>query len=130
MSEDRIREAINHALSMGSPDPAYTPDYSEPRPEPHASHEWAKVSDRWLECSKCGTRNHWPAAETRCSRPTGGRTKIDDTQAWNQIIADLERFFDWWSKRRDTPATLPYDDEGKSSHRMLDELFGDGRDHL
>ncbi len=22
------------------------------------------------------------------------------------------------------------DDEGKSSHRMLDELFGDGRDHF
>ena len=88
-------------------DPVYLGPPDGARPAPHESHTWRQVEDRWRECRLCGVRQHWPGAADRCSRPTSGRRKIDDIDAWNALVSDLERFFAWWLAREDTPDNLP-----------------------
>jgi len=100
--KDPSPSEISAVLAVERP---YLPDYDVPL-ETHPSHSWSRVSDRWRECDRCGTRDHWPRAEVRCIKIKSPRSSIDETQAWNAIVSDLERFFVWWAKRKDTPDTL------------------------
>lgn len=104
-------ETVNHALGVERGDGPYVPEHDpdSPRDEPHTSHEWRPGPEGrgWLECARCGVRDHWPAAEAACGKPTNGRTKVWPAQFRETLIAELDTFLRWWQDRPDTPETLP-----------------------
>ena len=91
---------LNRSLAVDGP---YLPDYESRSKAPHDSHTWTAVRDMWRQCDRCGTRDHWPGAERACPKDGRKKTLIGEAEAWNVIIADLERFFAWWKDREDLP---------------------------
>lgn len=102
---------VNHAIGVdwGGPDPEPDPDPDEPRDDPHASHAWTP-HERWHTCSRCGVRDHWRAAETRCRVPASKTTAVSLADALAAILDDLAAFRAWWAAG-DHPDPLPSVDE-------------------
>lgn len=100
-----------HALSVvgeGPPEESSSYDPEEPR-DIHSSHDWIERL-RWMECARCGVRDHWPAGEKRCKVPHGKAAIVTQIEAEEWLHADLLEFFLWWTRRKH-PAKLPSVDE-------------------
>jgi hypothetical protein len=103
-------DTINHALCVErggvDPQPSYDPDVPI---DTHSSHEWSERL-RWMECSRCGIRDHWPASSVRCKVPHGRASVVGREEAVEALKADLEAFSEWWF-RGEHPEALPTVDE-------------------
>lgn len=100
VSSGSFHAGILSGSSPQSPDP----DPEAPREE-HDSHTWAP-GPRWRACSRCATRDHWPAASVRCSGvESDGDVRLD--LAIEAIAADLIAFGSWWIGRADLGLARP-----------------------
>lgn len=106
---DRDLYDVNHSLAVDSAhEPAQEHDPDRPR-DTHPTHVWA-TEQRWQECSRCGTRDYWPAAEQRCQLSMQRLGRLGLSEALRALAADLIAFAAWW-REGGHPTELPTLDE-------------------
>lgn len=109
MEHSNDLDRVNHALGLdGAPEPSPYYDEDSPR-DVHASHAW-EIRHRWMECARCGVRDHWPAGGRRCRVPHGKASVVPLHDALDVLSADLRAFGAWWDDH-DHPPQLPSLDE-------------------
>lgn len=104
-------DQANHALGV---EREGSPSLPDPDPEApldgHASHAFVLApGGRWLECSQCGTRDHWAAAASPCRCASARTPHVSRASAIAAIRSDLEAF-EWWALEA-LPEALPTLDE-------------------